>query len=283
MGEVLKDLSTPALVAAIEANQFELWAYLGRLPEVELYEGPDMMRLVTSIPHPLFNGVMRAQLAPDDDIDATINDTLARFKSRRLPMMWWTGPSTRPADLGKHLEAQGLTRACDRSGMAADLLTLNEDVPAPSGLTSERVSDVATLKKWLHPFSVGFKLSDLAAKAFFDLSAALGFNSHLPWQSYIALLKGEPVACSSLFLAAGVAGIHNVATVPEARRQGIGTAITLAALREASALGYRVAVLHASQMGLGVYRRLGFEEHCTLSHYAWAGETKAGEEMGNVT
>lgn len=271
LSEILKDFSTPALVTAIEANSFEFWPLLARLPQAQLYDGPDMMRYVTGVPHPLFNGVTRARLVPED-LDAKIDETLTYFKSRRLPMMWWTGPSTRPADLGKHLQAHGLTHAGDSPGMAADLLALNEDLPAPSGLTMERVGDVTTLKKWLHPLTVGFEFPGFAAKALFDLFADLGFDLHLPWQNYVSWLKGEPVSCSSLFLAAGVAGIYNVATVPEARRKGIGAAMTLASLREARALGYRVAILHSSQMGLGVYERLGFEEYCTLSHYVWPAE-----------
>ncbi len=57
-----------------------------------------------------------------------------------------------------------------------------------------------------------------------------------------------------------MAGIWNVATVKEARGQGLGSAIVWQALRDARQMGYQIAALESSKMGYPVYRRLGFRD-----------------------
>src|SRR6266550_1472173 len=69
--------------------------------------------------------------------------------------------------------------------------------------------------------------------------------------------------------AAGVAGIYNVEVLGKFRRQGIGSALMQAALRQARELGFRVVVLGATGMGHALYTRLKFREVCTLSFWKY--------------
>ena len=259
------------MARAIEANAIEQFPLLSAdLPNIEVHDEPDMLWVTTNVPHPYPNCVFRAELARDD-VDARISTTLAHFRSRQLPMTWRVGPSTRPSDLGKHLKRRGLTYTGDTVGMAVDLLVLTEDLPTPSGLTIEHVDDAEALEKWVHPVAIAFRHTEAVAKTLFDVYASQGFGQHRRWRLYLGSLEGEVVAASRLYLGAGVAGIHAVATVPDARRQGIGTAMTLAPLREARGMGYGIGVLRAAPTGLGLYRRLGFEECCRIGIYTWMG------------
>jgi ribosomal protein S18 acetylase RimI-like enzyme len=267
MSEILQDLSAPALTVAIEENWFEHFRLFRYWSQAEVHDGPDVLWTISDIPFIHFNGVLRAQLAPEN-VEATIEAATSRCRSRNVPLLWLIGPATRPANLGAYLEAHGVNHAWDSIGMAADLLALNEDLPAPPSLTIEQVSDVETLRQWSHVVCGVFEWPEFVEHAWVDFFVSVGFEARLPLRCYLGRLDGEPVATSYVILAAGVAGIYGVTTAPEARRQGVGTAVVLAPLREARALGYRVAILHAaSEMAFSVYHRIGFREYCRIGHY----------------
>ena len=161
--------------------------------------------------------------------------------------------------------------------MAIDLLVLEENLPSLPELTIKAIGNEETLRNWCHVLKIGFGMAEYVGKAFFNLFSSVGLSRKLPIRHYIGLLKGEPIAVSTLFLGAGVAGIYNVATVPDARRKGIGSAMIMKPLYEARAMGYRIGILQASNMGAGVYHGIGFQEYCMLSHYVWTNDPEQSD------
>src|SRR5262245_36637679 len=99
MSPILTELSPPAVTAAMEANLCALGRVLGQAPGAVLDDAPELMCYLTDIPHPVFNGVLRADLRLEE-ADRLIAETLARFQARGVPMQWITGPSSQPSDLG---------------------------------------------------------------------------------------------------------------------------------------------------------------------------------------
>ncbi len=89
------------------------------------------------------------------------------------------------------------------------------------------------------------------------------------WQLYLGRVDGTPVATSGLFLGGGVPGIHAVTTVPEFRGRGIGSAMTLSPLIDARRKDYAIGVLFSSEMAVGIYRNLGFQEYGNGYIYLW--------------
>jgi len=262
----VEDFSTSALVKAIEASLCQYAIYAGQSPQVELSDQADMLWYSTGIPTPIWNGVLRTELAPNET-DSRIAAVVDYFRSRGLPMAWWIGPSTRPLDLDKRLEAQGFFLVGDNTGMAVDLAELEERSASIPGFVIRPVRDSETLKEWAHPFGVSFGLPESTSDAGCELVASMGLGPGSQLQNYVGLLNGKPVASSSVFLGADVAGIYNVGTLPDHRRQGIGAAMTREPLYYAREMGYRIGILHSSPAGFNAYRQIGFREYCKIKTY----------------
>lgn len=265
MREILRDLSPAALVNAIEENMLALIEAFRRWPRAEVHDESDVKWSMTDIPFPMFNGIMAAQLAPER-VDPFVQTITAEARARNVPLLWSTGPGTRPADLGAHLERHGFAGDDPVPGMAIDLARLSEPPPAPAGLTVQLVEDDESLRQWNDVSAIGFGMPEFVVEHFVDFMQHLDAGSV---RAYLGRLDGRPVATALMAFGAGVAGIYNVATISDVRRQGIGAHITAVALRDARALGYQAAILHASKMGAGVYRALGFREYCKIRRYLW--------------
>jgi GNAT superfamily N-acetyltransferase len=268
MSDILLDGSPDSLVAAMEANLPAFLPMLGRLGEYHEDKPPGVKRSITGIAYALLNSIMDAQLTPGN-VAAAIDAVTSDARGRNVPLLWWIGPSSRPADLISHLEAHGFARDDEVPGMAADLDELNENLSVAEGVSFRLAEEHADQQDWCRTMAAGFEVPASATyvvDSWIELLSAADRATTLP---YLAYLDGRPVATCLLFLAAGVAGIYSVATIPEARRKGIGAYVTLQPLLQARAMGYRFGILQASQMGLPVYRSLGFREYCTISIYRW--------------
>jgi GNAT superfamily N-acetyltransferase len=276
---ILTDWSASTLVDAIEANGEAWWLYYGHAPQADVHDERELFWLTSGIPIKEYSGVARAsfdEIRTPEEIDQHITRIQAYFRAQQMGMQWFMGPSTRPANLGERLAQHGFRLQGAAPGMAAPLERLPAEVAVPPRLEITRVANEAQLQDWAAVAGGAFGEPAEIQQARIAVHAAFGFAEDAPLQRYIARLDGKPVAMSELFLAAGVAGIYDVATVPQARRQGIGAAITHVPLLAARARGYRVGVLEASPMGEPVYRRLGFEEYCRFTLYEWEPGAGAG-------
>jgi GNAT superfamily N-acetyltransferase len=109
--------------------------------------------------------------------------------------------------------------------------------------------------------------------AFVDVLVSTGIPAHFAEQIFprrlivnenaayfLATLEGA-VAGSSVAVRTGESGgVYSVATLEPARRRGVGTAVTWAAVAAMRDWGCTWAVLQSSEMGYSVYRAMGFEE-----------------------
>jgi GNAT superfamily N-acetyltransferase len=241
---------------------------LGRLPGARLHEDGEIAWLASGRPLASLNHVHRIRVHGDPAaIEAKLEAAhAATSDDGRLPVTWWIGPSSAPADLPSRLLARGASEAEPEFGMVVDLPGL----PAPAGAVEE-VGDAA-LAEWLGVMSRSYGWSDpRGIVAWTELyRGALG-EIPPPWWHVLVRDGDAAVACASLFPGGDTAFVTNVGTVPEARGAGHGTTATLAVLAIARRQGYRRATLTASVMGRSVYARIGFREDALLRRFVSTG------------
>lgn len=202
----------------------------------------DLLWFVSGLPFHLANGIVKARFLEKHLIES-LDECLHQLSKEHVPMAWSIGPSTHPADLGSRLEAHGWLHGDEAPGMAIDLNVLDKSYSSPASLTIELVQDEATFRTWLRVMTVGSEIPEEGLKFLLELVSRRGFKDDPLVRYYLGFLNGSPVATSLLYLSGGVAGIYNVATLPEARRRGIGSALTVAPLMQAHEWGFRIGIL----------------------------------------
>ena len=273
MNNILTQLSGRNVVkSAIKAN-WEAYHYcLAQSPNVELSVGRYLTWLMTDLPDHFMNLVVCNQL-PSEGADDLIENALIHFRSMNIrKLSWLIHADLSSARTNKTLLAHGLKfRDSFATEMAVDLSLVPDNLPTHPDLRIMPVDDEAALKQWIHVASIGFRIGEKFEKVWYEFFVDTIFDAR--FQTYLALLDGKPVGTSQLFISEGVAGIYNVTCIPEARGQGVGSAVTLAPLLKARQMGCQMGILQASQKGYNVYRRLGFQNFGNLSLYLWENDS----------
>lgn len=158
---------------------------------------------------------------------------------------WWSMDDAGAGRLGARLLARGFQWGWRPTWMALDADELIDDHPVPADLT---IAEIGPGEQ--------DGLQDLPYR---PPAGAASEPSLAYWAAYSgAAGVGVITLHCSEFAGAPVGGIYATSVLETARRQGIGTALTVAACRRARELGCRHVVLNATPLGQPVYRRSGF-------------------------
>ncbi len=156
------------------------------------------------------------------------------------------------------IKEAGLAPIVPMTGMEGDELLPPRRAPAK--LEVRRVTDDAMARD----------LAELNAHAYhmpagaFDSIANIGFW-YKDSYAYVGYVDGKPVSCASALPVAGTVYIAFVATLPEAQGKGYAESLMRHAVTEGQrAMGTKRTTLHASDMGLPVYRAMGYRPGARL-------------------
>jgi ribosomal protein S18 acetylase RimI-like enzyme len=222
MSDIILESITSNPVSALTANLHAHVPLFSDLPGVIVWDDPELLAVLTDL-DPSESCVYRAAFAPEQ-ANEKIEQVLHRYRSHGcLPMYWQVGPSTLPADLGKHLQALGFSFYLRVPGMAIDLQDLDQEPTGSSGLVIEQIKNATQLTQWVKIVAAVDEWSDALRQGFYQVFESRGLGQSATCQLFLGIENGQTVATSRLICAGGVAGIYHVATLPEARGRGYGT------------------------------------------------------------
>lgn len=249
----------------IQDNLIEYFVHMGRTSVVSISWNKGTLISVTDIQDEFYNSLICTESLPKDP-SAIIDSILSVFQHKNIPLTWWQFPSTQPENLNDYLKVHGFNSIESYPAMSLDLHSMNH-FNMTTELEIKRVENIGSLKQWVDTFIVGFEESEEVRDPLYEMNLQLGFSESSPLQNYLGFINGEPVGTSTLFIGGGVAGIWGVSVAPNARKKGVGTAMTVVPLLDAKSKGIDTGVLFASKIGESVYRKIGFQETFKVKHY----------------
>jgi GNAT superfamily N-acetyltransferase len=256
----LQDTSKNSLIRTIEQNFIEYRLHFSRLSQGHCCRNEQVSWLNSGIPYLSWNGILETHFA-DTGSDFEIVKLVEQLKSQKFPAGWWITPRSTPPDLPARLVKLGFEHIGDYPAMAKILHPVASNFQVNEDLELREISLSCDLDITIKLIKNCFQLPPYCLETLLNLFYLDFVSEHPYFRHFVGFVNNVPVAVTSLFRAAGVAGLYFVGTIPEYRRRGIGADIIAHSLAAAADEGFRIAVLRASQMGAEVYRKLGFREY----------------------
>jgi GNAT superfamily N-acetyltransferase len=215
----------------------------------------------------LFNGVLR--LDEDEPADHLMDAALSFFGGLERGFTVYV----RDCDgVDGELERAAREARFDLVMAHFPVMVRRRPLPAPTlppGIELERVRDARGASDYNDVVRASYPDIGLPLEAFGD-GIPLGHMTLPNTSAFVAYRDEEPVSVAISIVTDVFAGIEWVGTVRSARGVGLGAALTAAAANAGFERGARVAWLEASEMGVPMYRRMGFEDLFAYKLYVGA-------------
>jgi GNAT superfamily N-acetyltransferase len=262
-GTVLGTAVPAELLRRCHENIVEAFRVVSRsLPGGYNEEESGVVRIATPSRGPTFNAVYLTE-PPGDP--ASVIERSASFMARGRVQKWRLEafPGVGPGIAGA-ARAAGLHAYHDMPGMI--LLTAPTRMPPPPA--ELRIREASTRPLWETMVKVGIR--GLGGEPPENSEDAYPFDLSRVLRGYVGFVGRRPVGTSFSLSYHGVCGVYFVATLPDDRGKGYGTALTWKAVVGARRDGCKVSYLQASDMGAPVYERMGYRTVCSYARWGTA-------------
>lgn len=244
-----------------------VWKKLvAELPGSDLEDRPGLSIRWADNAFPFWNAIfLNEQFDNTDVLASRLQEAVIYMRQKhQAGLIYIFESSLSPPTKGKLpqiLKSTGLEPALPITGMAGDLFPLS--APSHPTLQIDRVTDEAGLLAYaqVNCSAYGFPLE----------AAQTALKGSELWKqsfTYIGYESGRPVTTASAIVNDGTLYLGLVATIPEARGNGYAEAIVRHALQNAhQATGLTRSILHATDAGFPVYKRVGYHATARIMAY----------------
>lgn len=268
MTKILRNPTTEEIIIAIEENRYDFYGEIEKEPkdsEIKCIKTKEYSILDSGRALALINSVNYTNFT-QEQTEKKVEEVIEYFKERNLPFVWYTGVLTKSLNLTDLLVSKYGFIKFELPGMYINVKDLPKSVDIED-FEIIRIENKDQLEVWDKVLLESYHVPEDSALGFFPHYLKHKYKDN--YSAFLGYYKGKPVAVSLVFYSRGVAGIYAVGNIEKARGRGIGTAITLAAATEPKEKGYEIVILHASEMGYNVYKRMGFEKVSNVYNLFW--------------
>ena len=232
---------------------------------IDVMRNGQLVRVDCGMPSSTFN----VAVVLTDDLDAkTIEkDLIKYYKDKNYPFAVWCWEHLTKAK--KHLDASSLTMTETAVAMVAtadDLQIEKQHIADYQIKEIDSTQDMAIYAAILSSLW-GDSLEAVNVRKYCNLLGEHNLQLNRANRFYLGYLKKKPVCAASVFYSVDTAGIYDLVTVNDYRKQGLASVMFGHLLAEIKRNGYSHYTLQASEAGANIYKQAGFKPVNTIYVY----------------
>lgn len=195
-------------------------------------------------------------------------NVVEHFRNKDYDFCIWVNAENLTDNLWQIFKALNISKQNEEVGMVLDLDQYKV-------IDSDRHSDITlvenqkTLSDYANVIASNWSPPDKNVNAYYEKTAK-GYLQNPDGVKLLVYYDGDtPLATVELFPTDNsTIGIYGLATLEDARGKGLGSALMTKCLNLSKTMDYKRVVLQASEDGIGIYKKLGFESVTTYYEFA---------------
>jgi hypothetical protein len=200
---------------------------------------------------------------------ATLTHLPGILKLQHGSHVWFSG--SYDDGIADNLISHGFTKLGPLTGVARRLdnfdTSLTTEVTTKGKLTISPVINSYLFEEWTKTFNQVFGANQEDIKQFFKGFSKDNFKDK-KFILLLAKLDDKPVGVSILYITDKIAGCYYGGVIPEVRKQGIGTSLTIERMKFAKTIGCDMIVAQCLNTSLNIFLSLEFKPYNELNFAA---------------